>query len=160
MGPLIRPLKKADNEIVAHIIRTVMTEFACVGDGYSIEDPEVNDMYNAYNTNKAAFFVVEKEGSVLGCGGFGPLSGANEEICELKKMYFLPVLRGLGMGQQMLDYCIVEARNCGYKKMYLETVERMTAANKLYQKRGFEKLCGPEGSTGHSGCDSFYALGL
>jgi putative acetyltransferase len=158
MLPIIRPLKQADNASVAAIIRQVMTEFACVGDGYSIEDPEVNDMYRAYSEDNAAFFVIEKQGAVMGCGGFGPLVGANPSICELKKMYFLTELRGLGMGQKLLDRCIMEARNCGYKKMYLETVARMTAANQLYQKKGFVKLAAPEGTTGHSGCDAFYSL--
>jgi putative acetyltransferase len=158
MYPIIRPLQQADNARVALIIRQVMTEFACVGDGYSIEDPEVDDMFNAYSADNAAFFVIEKQGAVLGCGGFGPLVGGDKTICELKKMYFLTELRGLGMGRKLLDHCITAARNCGYEKMYLETVERMTAANKLYQKRGFVKLAGPEGATGHSGCDAFYTL--
>jgi putative acetyltransferase len=40
--------------------------------------------------------------------------------------------------------------------MYLETVDRMTAANGLYQSFDFEPLPGPLGATGHGGCDAFY----
>lgn len=157
MHPIIRPLQKADNLQVATIIRQVMTEFACVGDGYSIEDPEVNDMYSAYQGANAAFFIIEHEGQVMGCGGFGPLVGGDSTVCELKKMYFLPNLRGMGMGLQLLDHCLTQAKKCGYTKMYLETVTRMVAANSLYRKSGFIPLAGPEGATGHGGCDAFYA---
>ena len=155
---IIRPISAADNARVASIIRQVMTEFGCVGSGFSIEDPEVDEMYSAYAGPGAAFFVIEQQGQVMGCGGFAALEGGAADTCELKKMYFLSELRGLGMGRQLLDRCIEAARACGYRKMYLETVARMTAANHLYRKRGFQLLGGAQGATGHTGCDAFYEL--
>lgn len=156
----IRFIQPEDDVRVAAIIRQVMTEFGCVGEGYSISDPEVDQMFLSYQGEAAAFFVVELHEQVLGCGGFGPLVGAPKHTCELKKMYFLPELRSLGMGKKMLDRCIATATEYGYHQMYLETVDRMTAANALYRKRGFHALDGPEGSTGHSSCDTFYVLDL
>ena len=156
--PIIRPITLQDNAQVARIIRQVMTEFSCVGSGFSIEDPEVDDMYHAYQGPKAAFYVIEYEGEEKGCGGFAPLAGGASDTCELKKMYFLEALRGHGMGSQLVDHCLAEARRRGFRKMYLETVERMTAANHLYRKKGFQLLSGAQGATGHSGCDSFYEL--
>jgi putative acetyltransferase len=156
----IRFIQPEDDVQVATIIRQVMTEFGCVGDGYSISDPEVDQMFLSYQGDTAAFFVIELNEKVLGCGGFGPLVGAPEHTCELKKMYFLPELRGLGMGKKMLDKCIATATEYGYHHMYLETVDRMTAANGLYRRRGFHALDGPEGATGHSSCDAFYRLDL
>lgn len=156
--PLIRPITLEDNPKVAAIIRKVMTEFHCVGSGFSIEDPEVDDMFNAYADERAAFYAIEHKGQVMGCGGFAALEGGDTDTCELKKMYFLEGLRGLGMGGALVDLCINEARDKGFKKMYLETVERMTAANHLYRKKGFSLLEGAKGATGHSGCDSFYEL--
>ena len=137
-----------------------MTEFSCVGEGYSISDPEVDQMFLSYQGDRAAFFVIEKDGQVMGCGGFGPLVGGDGATCELKKMYFLPALRGYGMGKKLLNKCIDLATSYGYERMYLETVNRMTAANALYQQRGFQPLVDPEGATGHSGCDAFYVLPL
>jgi putative acetyltransferase len=75
-------------------------------------------------------------------------------------MYFLPNLRGIGMGKKLLQHCLDGARTMGYTQMYLETVERMSAANRLYQKFGFQLLDGPLGSTGHNGCDRHYLLDL
>lgn len=157
----IRLMRASDNLQVAKIIQTVMPEFDCVGPGYSIEDPEVKDMYTAYSAENACFYViVNKDDEPVGCGGVAPLAGGNEAVCELKKMYFLPAARGLGMGRKLMNILIDEAKQKGFKQVYLETVERMTSANALYNKMGFRLLENQQGCTGHSGCDSFYILDL
>jgi len=101
--------------VVADIIRLVMTEFKAIGCGYSINDSEVNDMYTAYAPDRSAFYVVELDGQVLGCGGFGPLTGAEQDICELRKMYFKSELRGLGVGTKLLNLCLDEAAKAGFR---------------------------------------------
>ncbi len=109
-----------DNAVVADIIRTVMTEFQAVGQGYSINDPEVDDMYTAYAIPDAAFYVVENQGRVLGCGGFAPLSGGDKDTCELRKMYFLPELRGSGTGMQLMQLCLDEAGKAVFSVVILK----------------------------------------
>ena len=157
----IRKMRPSDNSKVAYIIRTVMPKFGCVGEGYSIEDPEVDAMYEAYNSDQACFYVViNGQDEAIGCGGIAPLDGGDGTVCELKKMYFLQEARGQGMGGQMIDLLIKEAKQLGFQQCYLETVTRMKSANALYQKRGFKLLEGQMGCTGHSGCDSFYILNL
>ncbi len=47
-GYKIRPIRPEDNPAVAQIIRQVMTEFGAVGCGFSIEDDEVDSMFEAY----------------------------------------------------------------------------------------------------------------
>lgn len=157
----IRSMRQLDNTNVAKIIRTVMPEFDCVGEGYSIEDPEVNDMFGAYKGDQARFYVVTNEqDEAIGCGGIAPLDGGDGTICELKKMYFLPKARGRGMGSKMIDLLVADARKIGFQQCYLETVTRMETANALYHKKGFRRLDKHMGCTGHSGCDSFYVLDL
>jgi putative acetyltransferase len=118
-------------------------------------------MSKAYNAPRSAYYVVELEGQVLGGGGIAPLEGAtNPRICELRKMYFLPALRGLGAGQALLDTCLAKARDYGFELCYLETVVGMDSAMALYQKAGFRSLDKPMGDTGHGGCNRFYAKSL
>ncbi|MEM9821109.1 MAG: MarR family winged helix-turn-helix transcriptional regulator [Bacteroidota bacterium] len=155
-----RPIQKKDNVQVARIIRTVMTEFQAIGEGYSINDPEVDQMFEAYRGQKACFYVLEKEGKLLGCGGINQLRGAKDSVCELRKMYFYPEARGLGLGKKLLLLLLDEARKMGYTQCYLETIERMWQASLLYQKVGFKKLESPMGSTGHCSCDSLFLLEL
>src|SRR5207342_3832387 len=45
----IRPIEARDDANVAAIIRTVMPEFGATGDGFSINDPEVDWMQRAYS---------------------------------------------------------------------------------------------------------------
>lgn len=156
----IRKIATKDILEVETLIQSVMTAYDCVGEGYSINDPEVSDMYAAYNSPKSVYYVVEEADKILGGAGIGPLAGGGEDTCELKKMYFYPKARGKGVGSQMLTLLLEEARSRGYKKCYLETVDRMKKANQLYNKFGFKKLDSQEGGTGHCGCDTFYILEL
>jgi putative acetyltransferase len=150
----IRPMAPEDDPAMARIIVDVMTEFGAVGCGYSIEDPEVNHMYSAYDRDDAEFYVVESaDGEVLGGGGVAPLKGADADICELQKMYFRPQLRGTGMGTRLLIHCLDRARALGYRLCYLETLESMHQARHVYRKLGFEDLEAPMGGTGHFKCN-------
>ncbi len=157
---VFRPIAPQDIEQVAKLIRIVMTEFGCVGEGYSINDPEIDDMYTAYSDDRAAFFVIQMDDRIIGCGGIAPLDGSDGETCELRKMYFYPELRGKGWGKKVLLHCLDLARQFGYKRCYLETVERMEQAILLYQKMGFEKKDSRIGETGHCSCETYYVKEL
>jgi putative acetyltransferase len=158
--PAIRPIRPEDDAAVAAIIRDVMASFGATGPGYSSSDPEVDAMSAAYDGARAAYFVLEDDGIVVGCGGIAPLEGAGPDTCELRKMYLLPVARGRGLGRAMLQRCLDAARGRGYRRCYLETLAAMQAARELYEKAGFRKLSAPLGSTGHSGCNQHYLLEL
>ncbi len=156
----IRPITAADDLAVARIIRGVMPEFGADGPGFAIHDPEVDAMSAAYDRPGAAYFVVEHEGRVQGGGGVAPLEGGPQGVCELRKMYFLPALRGLGAGAALMQRCLAEARALGFRQVYLETLRGMDAAQKLYERTGFRRLDGPLGATGHFGCNRFYLIDL
>jgi len=151
----IRSIQRTDNTAVAAIIRDVMTEFGAVGRGFSINDPEVDDMYTAYRAPGHAFYVVTLNGTVLGCGGVAPLSGGDADTCELRKMYFLSRLRGRGAGAALMRRCLDAAAAAGYRRCYLETTAGMKQARRLYQRFGFADLDEPLGDTGHTGCGSW-----
>jgi putative acetyltransferase len=157
----LRPIRPEDDAQVAHIIRSVMTEFGAIGTGFSIEDPEVDTMSAAYADARSLYLVLEDDTkTVVGCGGIAQLAGAEPSICELKKMYFLPEARGIGWGTRLVQQLEAGAAERGYAQMYLETIARMEAANLMYQRLGFQLLDGPMGHTGHSACGLFYAKSL
>ncbi len=156
----LRLIQKKDNPQMANVIRKVMEEFGAVGEGYSINDPEVDQMFEAYDQVNARYYVIADGERILGGGGIAALQGASTSVCELKKMYFFPELRGLGFGKKMMFQCLEDAKALGYQQCYLETVERMEGANILYQKLGFKKLDHAMGSTGHSACESWYVIDL
>ncbi len=157
---MIRPITMDDDAAVAAIIRTVMPVYGASGDGFAINDPEVDWMQRAYDAPRSAYFVVEQDGVVTGGCGVAPLEGGDAGTCELRKMYFMPTARGIGAGTAMMSRCLQVARGFGYVRCYLETLVGMDAAMKLYERSGFRRIDEPMGATGHGGCNTFYLLDL
>jgi len=156
----LRPIRPADDAAMAAVIRAVMPEFGACGPGFALTDPEVDHLSRAYAAPGSAYFVLERDGRVVGGGGIALLAGGEAGVCELRKMYFLPEARGSGQGRAMLDLCLETARRLGYRRCYLETLTGMHAAMRLYERAGFKQLCAPLGATGHFGCDRWYARDL
>lgn len=152
----LRPIAPADDAALARIIRRVMPEFGADGEGFAIHDPEVDWMSRAYAAPRSAYFVIERDGHVLGGGGVAPLQGGAPDTCELRKMYFLPKLRGQGAGAALMVRCLDAARGFGFRQCYLETLCGMDGARKLYERSGFRLIDAPMGATGHGGCNTFY----
>src|SRR5688572_31767904 len=156
----VRPIEARDDARMAEIIRTVMPEFGASGAGFAINDPEVDWMSRSYAQPRSAYFVVERDGVVEGGGGVAPLEGGDPGTCELRKMYFLPTLRGLGAGADVMRRSLDAARTFGFNRCYLETLTGMDSAMRLYEKNGFRRIDGPMGATGHGGCNTFYLMDL
>jgi putative acetyltransferase len=152
----LRLITPEDNEALAAIIVAVLASFGCTGDGYACADPETQAMFQAYQVQGAAYWVVvhTETGAVYGGGGYGPLKNVDLTcgVCEIQKFYFLPALRGLGFGRLVLEHCLTAYIADGYALAYLETIPEMTAARSLYESLGFARRNIPLGGTGHSGC--------
>jgi putative acetyltransferase len=149
---IIRKIQKKDNQQVAQLIRAVFDELNIPKTGTAYEDPYLDLMFEEYSKPKSIYYVVEKEGRIVGCCGVAPLINEAETYCELQKMYFLSEIRGLGIGRQIIEKCIESAKEFGFEQCYLETMPFMLEAQKLYKKVGFKNICAPMGSTGHTSC--------
>ena len=156
----LRLVKEEDDAALARIFRTVLPEYGACGAGFAIADPEIDFITRAYTRPRHAYFVVCQDGAVKGGAGVGPLEGGPQDVCELRKMYFLPEMRGLGAGRAALQSCLGAAVLMGFTRCYLETLERMRRARLLYEKNGFKPLAKPMGDTGHFGCDRWYIRDL
>lgn len=152
----IRPIEARDDDAVAGVIRAVMPSFGADGPGFAIHDPEVGHMSVAYARSRCSYFVVDLEGRVVGGAGVAPLEGGDADVCELRKMYFLPEARGIGAGSAMMQRCLDAARMHGFRRCYLETLTGMDGAQALYLRSGFRRIDAPMGGTGHFSCDRFF----
>ena len=149
---IIREIRPEDNMQIEAIMRACFAEFGLPISGSSLEDEEVSQMYEGFQTERATYFIVEDDGIVVGGGGVKQLIGANDDTCELQKMYFDPIARGKGYGRKLFDKCIETARNFGYKTCYLESASQLKTAIRLYELNGFNYLDKPLGNTGHVIC--------
>lgn len=151
-APLIRPIQAKDNVQVAKIIRSVLEDFNVPKVGTAYADVSLDCMFETYQKPRAAYFVLEENGKLIGGGGIAQLDNFEGNVCELQKMYFLDEARGRGLGTKMIDICLKKAQEFGYEKCYLETMSYMEAAQKLYKKYGFQYIDGAMGDTGHHAC--------
>ena len=92
---------------------------------------------------------------MLGGSGIAPLDDVNRDICELQRMFVLKVARGKGIGQQLMDKCLVAAKEMGFKKCYLETFADMQKAIALYERNNFRYMDAAMGNTGHFACKTW-----
>jgi len=150
---IIREIKPNDNEQIAQVIRTVLTEFGAPKVGTAYEDKATDEMFETYQKENTAYFVIEHQNKIVGGVGFADLDSFDGTVCELQKMYFLPITRGKGLGSKLIDFCLTQAKKQGYKQCYLETMPYMDAARALYSKNGFINLDKPMGNTGHYSCN-------
>jgi len=148
----IREIQPKDNQSVAKVIRKVLVEMGVPKVGTAYEDKSLDDMFANYDHDKMQYFVVEEGDKIIGGAGIGPLPKAPDTVCELQKMYFMPVARGRGIGAAMMNTCLHYAKTAGYKQCYLETMPYMDSARSLYSRTGFSPLEKPMGDTGHYNC--------
>lgn len=152
--PLLRPIVADDNPHIARVIRDVSAEFGLTADkGYTVADPNLDQLYELYSTGHSAYWIVEHQGKVMGGGGIAPLACSAPDICELQKMYFLPGIRGLGVARELALLAMAHARQRGFRRCYLETTGSLTRAIKLYESLGFARIDHALGCTGHGDCE-------
>lgn len=150
--PIIRLIEKKDNPQIAKVIRSVLEDFKVPKVGTAYADVSLDSMYENYQKPKSVYFVVEENDKIIGGAGVAQLDNFDGNVCELQKMYFLPEARGKGIGSQMMEFCLAKTREFGFEKCYLETMDYMTHAQKLYKQSGFEYIECAMGDTGHYSC--------
>jgi putative acetyltransferase len=148
----IRPISKADNPLIATIIRSCLTEFGANKPGTVYYDKTTDHLFELFQEKGAAYFIAELDGEIMGGGGIFPSQGLPNGTCELVKMYLLPAARGKGIGASLMNKCIDTAKEMGFDSIYIETLPELEKAITVYEKFGFSYLNKPLGDTGHFGC--------
>jgi putative acetyltransferase len=101
-------------------------------------DQELASLPGDYAPPAGRLILATSNGHAAGCVALHKLA---PEICEMKRLYVRPQLRGKGLGRELAEKVIAEARQIGYKKLRLDTVEpKMQAAVAMYRQLGFRKI--------------------
>jgi putative acetyltransferase len=101
-------------------------------------DKELAGLPGDYAPPQGRLLLAECEGQLAACVA---LHGLEPGICEMKRLYLRPQFRGKGLGRALADRIIAEARQIGYQRMRLDTVEPvMKDAVAMYRKLGFKEI--------------------
>jgi ribosomal protein S18 acetylase RimI-like enzyme len=102
---------------------------------------ELDELPGVYAPPNGAIALALVGGSPAGCCAFRPLEGSDHlNACEMKRLFVRPAFRGFGLGRQLVDLVLSEARLAGYTNMLLDTLTDMEAARALYQEAGFYEV--------------------
>jgi putative acetyltransferase len=105
---------------------------------------EVAGLPGDYAEPTGCLLIAEIEGRDVGCVAVRPLAG-DPAAAELKRLYVRPDVRGVGIGRILVTGAIEFARQAGYRRIQLDTLETMEAARRLYESRGFQNILPSEG---------------
>jgi len=98
-------------------------------------DQELASLPGDYAPPYGQLILATSNGQPAGCVA---LHRIGQDICEMKRLYVRPQYRGKGLGRELAQKIIAEARQLGYKKLRLDTVEPiMKTAVAMYRQLGF-----------------------
>jgi len=101
-------------------------------------DQELAALPGDYAPPEGRLLLAEYEAQLAGCVALHRLDSA---ICEMKRLYLRPQFRGHGLGRALAERIIAEARQIGYQRMRLDTVEPvMKDAVVMYRRFGFKDI--------------------
>ncbi|MCP9237413.1 GNAT family N-acetyltransferase [Lewinella sp. JB7] len=105
----------------------------------AVTDQDDHAFYSQFNkSDKIPYVVVvEENGQAIACGALKPF---DDRSLEVKRMYTAPGARGRGIAVSVLRALEAWARELGYHRLVLETGKRQTAALRLYDKYGFDRM--------------------
>jgi epoxyqueuosine reductase len=141
---LARALKDAEADIVPAtidhlpIIRTLFREYeASLPFDLSFQsfEKELKALPGRYAAPSGRMLLAKHGDAFVGCVA---LRQIGEGVCEMKRLFVQPALRGKRIGKALARAIIEEARRIGYKRMRLDTV--LEPAKSLYRSLGFREI--------------------
>lgn len=103
---------------------------------YQNFDEEMASLPGGYGGATGRLFYAEVDGQPAGCVG---VRSSSEGVCEIKRLYVEPAMRGLGVGRALAMAAIKVAKTLGYRKAMVDTLPAMRIAVRLYRELGFQE---------------------
>lgn len=100
-------------------------------------EEELASLPGKYADPTGSILIAEHNDDFVGCVAVRPLEG---ETCEMKRLYVKPEAQGMRAGEKLAELIIEKASELGYKKMQLDTLQRLDKALSLYKKLGFKRI--------------------
>ena len=101
-------------------------------------EEELKTLPGKYSEPEGRVYVAYVADEPVGCIALRKL---DDGICEMKRLYLRDAARGRGIGKELIEKVIDEARSIDYRKMRLDTYPpKMGKAMSLYESHGFRQI--------------------
>ncbi len=134
----------------ATVISSVLSEYGLPWQPEEA-DKDVLNIEEYYLATGGEFWVIEHQNQIVGTAAYYPIN-RGEKAVEIRKMYLLPKVRGLGLGKFLLQQLETAIALRGFEQIWIETASILTEAVKLYESSGYLPTTGVETSR----CDLVY----
>ena len=102
---------------------------------------ELLDLPGEYAGPTGCLLLALVDGAVAGCGAYRRITDVDyPNACEMKRLYVRRAYRRFGLGRQIAQALIDDARRARYSSMLLDTLDDMEAARELYVSLGFVEV--------------------
>lgn len=102
---------------------------------------ELATLPGEYAPPRGALLLATVDGQLAGCCALRPMDVSDyPNAAEMKRLYVRRAFRGLGLGRQLAEATLDEARQAGYTSVLLDTLDDMEAARGLYEDLGFGEI--------------------
>jgi ribosomal protein S18 acetylase RimI-like enzyme len=137
---LLNPSSAAEMEAVRDIFReyagTLNVDLA-----FQDFETELAQLPGDYAAPRGHLLLAMVEGAIAGCCALRPLDAADyPNASEMKRLYVRKAFRGFGLGRELAEAMLDQARRAGYACVLLDTLDGMESARALYTDLGFEEI--------------------
>ena len=153
----VRKLSGEDDKALAELVRDNLKAYGLDIPGTVYFDENLyhlSDYYNAEPKKRVYYVLTDETDSVLGGAGLAEFEGL-EDCAELQKLYLCDSVKGKGLSYDLMDRVERAALELGYRRIYLETHNKLATAIHLYEKCGYKEIERPAGVI-HSTMDRFF----
>ena len=120
------------------LAQAMREEIAVIYDGLDLDGERMPRAGQAELSPPGGLFIVGHLGpEPVCCGGVKRL---DHRTCEIKKMYVVPRLRGMGVARRLLHELEDRARALGYELVRLDTGPKQANAAGLFQSEGYVEI--------------------
>lgn len=100
-------------------------------------EEEMRSFPAGYVAPGGALLLATADGETAGAVGLRTLETG---VCEMKRLYVRPACRGRNIGRALVVALIGRARELGFERMRLDTLQYMAPARGLYDSLGFRDI--------------------
>ena len=136
-------LVEADTPARYEAARALIEEYAVqIGASMAVDlcfqniSAELDQLPLMYGPPAGCLLLASRDEEWVGCCALRRFS---DQVCEMKRLYIKSSARGAQLGRLLTERIVAQACTLGYRRMVLDTLADMIAAQTLYRSLGFRE---------------------